>query len=148
MKTYPVYLNGELTFTEKTYPVMNPANGEVFARMSTVERAGVAQALKHAQAAFAAWRQLSGKGRGELLQRIATEVHRRREEISRLITLENGKTLTQSQGEVALAVDHLRWFAEEARRAYGRVIPHQVREKRHLVFRTPIGVVGAISPWN
>ena len=83
-----------------------------------------------------------------MLHKIASELHRRREEIARLITLENGKPLTQSQGEVAMATDHLRWFAEEARRAYGRVIPHQVDEKRHLVLRTPIGVVGAISPWN
>ena len=83
-----------------------------------------------------------------MLQKIATELHRRREEVARLITLENGKPLTQSQGEVAMAEDHLRWFAEEARRAYGRVIPHQVEEKRHLTLKTPIGVVGAISPWN
>src|SRR5207245_2132740 len=64
------------------------------------------------------------------------------------ITLENGKPLAQSEGEVAMSLDHLRWFAEEARRAYGRIIPPQVEGKRHLVFKTPIGVVGAISPWN
>src|SRR2546425_12541988 len=148
MKTYPVYLNGELTVTEKSYVVTNPAKDEPVARMSSVARPVVAQAIQDAQTAFAGWRQLPGKGRGELLYQVANELYRRREEIARLITLENGKPLTQSQGEVAMAVDHLRWFAEEARRAYGRIIPHQVREKRHLVFRTPIGVVGAISPWN
>src|SRR6266850_2367149 len=148
MKTYPVYLNGDLTITEKTFVVKNPATGEGFARMSLVDRSGVTQAIHDAHQAFSGWRHLSGKGRGEMLHSIASEMHRRREEIARLITLENGKPLTQSQGEVAMAGDHLRWFAEEARRAYGRVIPHQVEEKRHLVLRTPIGVVGAISPWN
>ena len=116
MKTYPVYLNGDLTITEKTYVVNNPATGEAFARMSAMDRPRVAQAIADAQAAFLGWRHLPGKGRGELLYKIANELHRRREEVARLITLENGKPLTQSQGEVAMAEDHLRWFAEEARR--------------------------------
>jgi succinate-semialdehyde dehydrogenase / glutarate-semialdehyde dehydrogenase len=87
-------------------------------------------------------------GRGEFLHRLAIEVYRRREELARTITLENGKPLTQSQGEVVLAADHFRWFAEEARRVYGRVLPHQTEEKRHLVIKTPVGVVGAITAWN
>jgi len=148
MKTYPLYLNGELTVTEKSFPVINPAKGEPIANMSAVDRPMVAQAIQQAQTAFAGWRQVPGKGRGEMLYKIAIELQRRREEIARIITLENGKPLTQSQSEVAMAVDHLKWFAEEARRAYGRLIPHQAEEKRHLVIKTPIGVVGAISPWN
>jgi succinate-semialdehyde dehydrogenase/glutarate-semialdehyde dehydrogenase len=148
MKEYPVYLNGELKICEETYPVHNPATGEAFARMSCVGREEVAQAIKDAYAAFQHLRPMTGKGRGELLHNIANELHRRRDEAARLITMENGKPLTQSQGEVAMAVDHLRWFAEEARRAYGRVVPHQVEEKRHLVIKVPVGVVGAISPWN
>ena len=59
------------------------------------------------------------------------------------MTLENGKPLTQSQGEVAMTVDHLGWFAEEARRGYGRIVPNQVEGKRHLVVKTPIGVIGS-----
>jgi len=148
MKTYPVYLNGELSITEKTYEVTNPAKGEVFARMSQVDRAAVTQAVQHAHDAFGTWRNLTGKKRAEWLRQVASEVHRRREEIARVITLENGKPLSQSEGEVAMAVDHLGWFAEEARRAYGRIVPHQVEGKRHLVIKTPIGVVAAISPWN
>ena len=108
MKTYSVYLNGELTITENTYVVTNPANGDNLARMSTVDRPAVAQAIRDAHAAFPGWRQLPGKQRGELLHQAASELHRRREEIARLITLENGKPLTQSQGEVAMSVDHLR----------------------------------------
>src|ERR1051326_6169338 len=148
MKTYPVYLNGETKITDKAFSVINPASGEAFARMSGLERNEVHEAIKDAHSAFASWRQLPGKGRGELLHKVANEVQRRREEIARLITLENGKPLTQSQGEVAMSVDHLRWFAEEARRAYGRIIPQQAEEKRHLAIKTPMGVVAAISPWN
>lgn len=148
MKTYPVYLNGELTITDKTYEVTNPAKGEALAKMSMVDRPAVAQTIQHAHAGFQVWRKLPGKKRGELLRQIAAEVHRRRDEIARVITLENGKPLSQSEGEVAMTVDHLTWFAEEARRAYGRMVPHQVEGKRHLVFKTPMGVVGAISPWN
>lgn len=148
MKTYPVYLNGNWEITEQTLPVVNPANGESFARISTVNRAQVAEAVTAAHAAFQGWRHVTGKGRGEVLEKIARELERRREEIARMITLENGKPIVQSQGEVAMAVDHLRWFAGEARRTYGRIVPPQLDGKRHWVVKSPIGVVAAISPWN
>jgi succinate-semialdehyde dehydrogenase / glutarate-semialdehyde dehydrogenase len=64
------------------------------------------------------------------------------------MTRESGKPLAQSRGEVNGTIDHLRWFAEEARRAYGRIVPHQAPGKRHMVLKVPVGVVGAISPWN
>ncbi|MCW5555328.1 MAG: NAD-dependent succinate-semialdehyde dehydrogenase [Verrucomicrobiae bacterium] len=148
MKTYPVYLNGEWLVTTDSVGVVNPASEDIIGRMSQVERRHVVQALEDAHKAFAGWRQITGRGRGEILERIADEVHRRREELARIITLENGKPIAQSQGEVAMAEDHLRWFAEEARRVYGRVVPPQNESKRHLVIKTPMGVVAAISPWN
>ena len=88
------------------------------------------------------------RDRGVYLSRLADALDGRREELARTITLENGKPLAQSRGEVAMSVDHLRWFAGEAGRAYGRVVPNQVPGKRHLVLRTPVGVVGTIAPWN
>ena len=148
MKTYPLYLNGDLVTTESTITVSNPATGEAFAKVSAIDRARVGQALKDAHAAFKEWRKLTGKARGDFLNKIAAELERRRDEIARLITMENGKPLAQSLGEVGMTLDHLRWFAEEARRGYGRIVPNQVDNKRHLVIKTPIGVVGAISPWN
>ena len=148
MKTYPLYLNGAFQSSDSSLAVTNPANGETFARMCTVPRPAVAEAIRDAHEGFVRWRQVTGKARGEFLAAIAAELHRRRDEIARVITLENGKPLAQSLGEVAMSVDHLIWFAEEARRAYGRTIPHQIEGKRHIVFKTPIGVVGAISPWN
>src|SRR5437763_3023745 len=148
MKTYSAYLNGKLTSTAATYVVTNPANGSPVAQMCTVDRATVGQAIQDAHRAFVSWRKIPAKARGGYLRRISVEVTQRSDESARLITLENGKPLAQSQGEVAMTIDHLGWFAEEARRGYGRIIPNQMEEKRHLVIKTPIGVVGAISPWN
>jgi len=148
MKTYPLYLNGEFVQSEPAWNVINPANGEAFAKISTIDRGRLAQAIADAQAAFAGWRGLTAKARGEYLRRMAAELDRRREEIALLISSENGKPLAQSLGEIGMTVDHLQWFAEEGRRAYGRIIPQQTAGKRNLVLKTPIGVVGAISPWN
>jgi len=148
MKTYPLYLNGEFVASEPAWEVLNPASGEAFAKISTIDRPRLAQAIADAHTAFAGWRQLTAKARGEYLRRMAAELERRRDEVARLISSENGKPLAQSQGEVGMTVDHLQWFAEEGRRAYGRVIPPQAEGKRNLVLKTPIGVVGAISPWN
>src|SRR5690349_18752275 len=132
MKTYPLYLNGEFVVTEKTLSVTNPGTGEAFAKMSAVDQSRVAQAIKDAHAAFAGWRALTAKARGEFLHKIANEIERRRDEIAKTITTEAGKPLAQSQGEVAMTVDHLRWFAEEGRRGYGRIIPHQTDGKRNM----------------
>ncbi|MCX6906010.1 MAG: NAD-dependent succinate-semialdehyde dehydrogenase [Verrucomicrobia bacterium] len=148
MKTYPLYLNGEFVTSEPAWNVTNPASGEAFARISTIDRPRLVQVIADAHAAFVGWRQLTAKARGEFLRRIAAEVEQRRDEIARLLSSENGKPLAQSLGEVAVTVDHLQWFAEEGRRAYGRVIPPQAEGKRNLVIKTPIGVVAAISPWN
>jgi|SRR5579862_3989683 len=148
MKTEPVYLNGTWVVSDESRPVVNPATGDTFARISYVSANDIAGALDTAQKAFGGWKAETGKGRGEYLRRIARRMDARCDDIARMITLENGKPVAQSRGEVAMSIDHLEWFAEEARRPYGRVIPNQVDSKRHLVVKTPIGVVGAISPWN
>jgi succinate-semialdehyde dehydrogenase / glutarate-semialdehyde dehydrogenase len=148
MKTYPLYLNGQFVTTQKTIRVVNPATTEVFAEVCTVDRAAVAQAVKDAHAAFPAWRALTAKARGDFLRKIADELEKRRDEFARVITMENGKPLPQSVGEMNMTVDHLRWFAEEAKRAYGRLIPHQTDGKRNMAIKVPYGVVAAISPWN
>lgn len=148
MNSSPLYLNGQFVTTDRTLPVRNPAIGENIALMSTCGRDCVARALVDAHAAFQTWRNVVGRTRGDFLLKIAAEVERRKDETAKIITLENGKPIAQSAGEVAMTIDHLRWFAEEARRGYGRVIPPQADGKRHLVIKTPLGVVAAISPWN
>ena len=148
MSARPVYLGGQWRSTNSTLRVVNPATGESFAEVCTVQRSEVATAITDAHTAFSAWRKLPGRARGDYLRKIADVMEQRSNDIARTISLENGKPLAQSSGEVAMSVDHLRWFAEEARRVYGRVVPNQVEGKRHLIIKTPIGVVGAISPWN
>ena len=148
MKTYPLYLNGQWVNSDTTIPVIDPGSGEPFAHVATVDWQGIRQALEDAQAALPAWRSLTGMQRGDYLLAIAAEVEKRHEEIATIMTRENGKPLPQSRGEVNGTIDHLRWFAEEARRAYGRVVPQQAPGKRHLVLKSPVGVVGAIAPWN
>ncbi len=148
METKLLYLNGRWVGPEAAIEVVNPSTGEVIGSVATASRRHVAEALADAERAWAAWRGMTGSERGVYLDHIADILKRRAEEIAHTITLENGKPLAQSRGEVAMSIDHLRWFAGEARRAYGRVVPNQVRGKRHMVLRVPIGVASAISPWN
>ena len=148
MQPAPLYLNHQFIICEPFIDVRNPANGELIAHVSTIDRVRVAAAIDDAHAAFAAWRKLTGKARGAYLHKIADELERRLAELAAIITRENGKPLMQSAGEVAMAIDHLRWFAEEARRAYGRIIPPQADGKRNLVIKSPLGVIAAITPWN
>jgi succinate-semialdehyde dehydrogenase/glutarate-semialdehyde dehydrogenase len=148
MENYKLFLNGQWHAGSGALKVVDPATDQAFAEVGTIDRAGARQALEDAQAAFAGWKALTAKARGDYLRAIAGELAARKDTVARLITLENGKPLAQSQGEVAMTIDHLLWFAEEARRAYGRVVPNQADGKRHLVLRQPIGVVGAIAPWN
>jgi len=148
METKSLYLDGRFVSSSEAVTVINPATGEGFARVATIDAPQVRQALADAHAAFPAWRQLTAKARADYLLAVADQLSRRADETAKIVTMENGKPLAQSKGEVALSIDHLRWFAEEGRRAYGRIIPHQAPGKRNLVIKTPLGVVGAIAPWN
>lgn len=148
MSALPLFLGGKWHTSVNSVTVSNPASNEPIASVCTVGRPVVAQAIRDAHAAFPGWRLLTGKERGDRLRAIADQLGQRKEEIARTITRENGKPLAQSLGEVAMSVDHLLWFAEEACRSYGRIVPPQVPGKRHLVVKTPVGVVAAISPWN
>jgi len=148
METKKLYLNGQWTGSDEAITVTNPATEEPIAKVASVGRDVLRRALDDAQRSFEGWRSTPAKARGDYLLAVASEMQRRSEEIARIMTMEAGKPLSQSRGEVAGSIDHLRWFAEECRRAYGRIIPHQVQGKRHLVIKSPVGVVGAISPWN
>lgn len=148
MKPKSIYLNGKWFETPTSVAVRNPATGKVIASVCTVPRSTVAQAISDAHTAFKKWRRFTALERGKILNGVAMEMERRLNEIATIVSLENGKPIDQSQGEVRMSIDHLRWFAEEGRRIYGRNIPPHDRNKRHMVVKTPVGVVGAISPWN
>jgi succinate-semialdehyde dehydrogenase/glutarate-semialdehyde dehydrogenase len=146
--SYGCYLNGKWVRGEGVLKVIDPSNAKPFAEVATLGREQVRDALHAAEAAFPVWRNKTAMERADILLKVAAELARRKSEIARAITMENGKPLAQSEGEVGMSIDHFRWFAEEARRVYGRTIPNQVPGKRHMIVKTPIGVVGAISPWN
>ncbi len=146
--SYRSYLGGKWIKTEDEVKVVDPATAQPFATASKVDLAQLRAALTTAEEALPAWRNMPARDRGILLHKVADELVRRKAEIARIITLENGKPFAQSEGEVGMSEDHLRWFAEEGRRVYGRTIPQNVASKRHMVVKTPIGVVGAIAPWN
>ncbi len=148
MERKRLYIDGKWEDLKDHFTVTDPGNGEKIAEIPSAGRPETKRSLEAAQRAFAAWRALPAIRRGDYLLAVARELMARQKEIARDVTRENGKPLSQSMGEVAVAADHFRWFAEEARRAYGRIIPNQAPGKRHLVLKVPVGVVVAISPWN
>ena len=131
-----------------TIPVINPATGEA---VGTVPRATVAdldRALEAAARGFAAWRKVSVLERSQVLRRAAALLRERSEAVAVLLTTEQGKPLHEARLEIGVGADTLDWFAEEARRAYGRVIPARVEGVQQLVLREPVGPVAAFTPWN
>ena len=148
MKRYTLFLNGKKHDSDTHLTVVDPATNEPFAEVATVNREHVRKAIEDAHASFSQWKALTAKDRGEFLKAIAGEIEKRFDQMAELIARENGKPLAQAKGEVTMSIDHLLWFAEEGRRAYGRFVPHQAEGKRHIVLKQPVGVVGAIAPWN
>jgi len=131
-----------------TYPVFDPANLETIGRASDAGRADAAAAVDAAHRAFPAWSHTAPLERARLLRAVADRLAADRDELAEIITLENGKPLAQALGEVGFAAQFFSWFAEEARRGHGEIVPSNFANKRRLVIRQPIGVVAVISPWN
>lgn len=132
----------------ETLAVTDPASGDL---LGTVPKCGAAEtrrAIEAAQAAFPAWSARTAKDRAQILQRWFRLILDNQEELARLLTLEQGKSLAESRGEIAYGASFIEWFAEEGKRLYGDVIPAQAPDKRILVFKQPIGVAAAITPWN
>ena len=132
----------------KTLDVINPATEETAAQVSYGGREETKRALGAAANALPAWRERNAWGRAEILKKTSAILRERVDEIGKILTTEQGKPLTEAKGEVMHAADEFEWFAEEGKRAYGEVIPHAKNEKRHITLKHPVGVVGAIAPWN
>ncbi len=146
--TRKLFVGGQWVSAEKTFAVVDPGNGETIAEVARGGRELAHTAVESAWHALGQWRGTTGRARGEILSAAASILRRRRDEVARIITRENGKPLGQSYAEVDGSVDHLQWFSEEARRGYGRIVPQQAPGKRHLILKQPVGVVAAIAPWN
>ncbi len=106
------------------------------------------QAIQAAHAAYPAWRAKTANERAVLLRKLAALVTEHQEDLAQILTAEQGKSLTESRGEVAMSAAYVLWFAEEARRVYGDVIPSPWGDRKILVTKEPVGVVAAITPWN
>ncbi|MCC6195074.1 MAG: NAD-dependent succinate-semialdehyde dehydrogenase [Burkholderiales bacterium] len=128
--------------------VLDPATGNVIARLPHATAADLDRALAAAQRAFESWRSVSPMERSRVLRRVGELTRERAKEIGRNITLDQGKPLAEAVGEVTRCADHCDWHAEECRRIYGRVIPPRQPNVRQLVLREPVGVCAAFTPWN
>jgi len=142
------YIGGEWYESAGTYPVLNPATGEVIAQVAKGGASETTRAIVAAECAFPAWRSLTAKERGARVKRWGELMLENRDALAELLTLEQGKPLAEARGEVGYAASFFEWFAEEAKRAYGDVIPSPNPHAKIIVTREPVGVVAAITPWN
>ncbi|CAH2599978.1 Alpha-ketoglutaric semialdehyde dehydrogenase 1 [Rhodovastum atsumiense] len=146
----PLFIDGAWTPARsgKTLTVVNPATGEALGTLAHAGTEDLDQALAAAERGFAVWRKVSAHDRAKVMRKAATLIRERADSIARLMTLEQGKPLAEAKGELLFAGDIIEWFAEEARRTYGRVIPARAEGVTQLVVKEPVGVVAAFTPWN
>ena len=130
------------------FTIRNPATGETLGTVPDLGAAETRRAIDIANAAWPAWRALAAKDRSALLRVWFDLIVENRDDLARLITAEQGKPLAEAAGEVTYGASYIEWFAEEAKRLYGDVIPAPSAGRRYLVIRQPVGVVAAITPWN
>lgn len=131
-----------------TLVVDNPADGSVLANIARSGSAETARMIAAAQRAQAAWAESTGKERSALLRRWYDLIIANADDLAAILTAEQGKPLAEARGEIIYGANYVEWFAEEAKRRYGDVIPEPSRDKRTLAIKQPVGVVAAITPWN
>ena len=132
----------------ETLKVNNPASNEILGTVPKMGATETRRAIEAAERALPAWRELTAKERSQTLRRWYELILENQEDLARLMTLEQGKPLAESRGEIAYAASFIEWFAEEAKRIYGDTIPGHQKDKRIIVIKQPIGVTAAITPWN
>ncbi len=131
-----------------TFDVSDPADGSVIARVTNCTTEDVQRALDQASVAWDGWKDRTGKERAAILRRWFDLMIENRDHLAGLISLEQGKPLREAADEVTYGTAYIEWFAEEAKRVEGHILPGHQRDKRIMVIRQPIGVVAAITPWN
>lgn len=133
---------------QKSFAVLNPATGESIATVPSVSAAQVEQAVLAAETALKTWKLTTSKERSALLRKWFNLIVENQEDLAVILSTEQGKPLTESRGEILYGASFIEWFAEEAKRTYGDVIPHDKHGRRLVVIKQPVGVVAAITPWN
>jgi succinate-semialdehyde dehydrogenase / glutarate-semialdehyde dehydrogenase len=142
------WIGGVERTSETWIPVTNPATGQVLGRVPDLGAEAALDAVAAARGALPGWRGLTAKARSVILRRWYDRVLDARSDLARLLTAEQGKPLAEAEGEIAYAAAFIEWFSEEARRAYGDVIPGHQADRRLLVLKQAVGVVAAVTPWN
>lgn len=142
------FIAGEWRDATTHFAVTNPANGDVLAQVPDLGSEETREAVAAAEAAWPAWRKRPAKERANLLRAWFDAIMDHQEDLARLMTLEQGKPLAESRGEVAYGASFVEFYAEEAKRVAGETLPGHGVDKRILVFREPIGVVATVTPWN
>ena len=145
-----LFINGDWADSASgaVLPVVNPATGKQIGTVSRADRPDLDRALDAADKGFHAWKKISAFERSKIMRKAAELIRSRVEEIAQVITAEQGKPLTEAKAETMAAADIIDWFAEEARRTYGRVIPPRTEGVYQLVVKEPVGPVAGFSPWN
>ena len=153
MSNYPhvqLYIDGHWRegADARKLPVLNPATGEVMGELAYAETADLEEVAEAANRGFDVWRKISAFDRYKIMRKAAQLLRDRVETVAQLMTLEQGKPLAEARMEVMAGADTIDWFAEEGRRAYGRVIPARQMDVYQLVIKEPVGPVAAFTPWN
>ncbi|MGL4859470.1 MAG: aldehyde dehydrogenase family protein, partial [Enterobacteriaceae bacterium] len=144
------FINGQWcdADNQQTYAITNPATGEVIARVSSLGEAETLRAIDCAEQAWPAWRALTARQRSRYLINWYQLILQNQETLAQLLSMEQGKSLTESRGEILYGASFIEWFAEEGNRVYGETIPATSPGQRISTIKQPIGVVAAITPWN
>ena len=149
-KDVQLFIHGQWTasVSGRTLPVINPATEEVIGHIAHANREDLDAALDSVQKGFEIWRNTSAYERAKIMHKAANILRERVTEIAQLMTLEQGKPLPEAKAETLGAADTIDWFAEEARRTYGRLVPARVPGAYQMVIKEPVGPVAAFTPWN
>ena len=139
------WLNGQ---GRKGEDVINPASGKALAHLPHASTADLDEALAAAQKGFKVWKETSAYDRSKIMRKAADLLRERNEHVARVQTQEQGKVFVESRAEVLTSADIIDWYAEEGRRAYGRIVPGRQKGVRQMVLQEPVGVVAAFTPWN
>ncbi|TBN42640.1 NAD-dependent succinate-semialdehyde dehydrogenase [Paracoccus subflavus] len=131
-----------------TFDVVNPARGDIIAKVADMDRKDAARAIEAAAEAMKGWAARTAKDRAQVMRKWFDLMMENQDDLARILTAEMGKPFPEAKGEIAYGASFIEWFGEEAKRVYGETIPGHQPDKRLTVIRQPIGVVGSITPWN
>ncbi|KAH8915876.1 aldehyde dehydrogenase, partial [Atractiella rhizophila] len=144
------YVNGGWITSSSSFPVFDPATSKEIGRAPELGVKETKEAIQHASEAFKTWSKTTAKQRADLIRKMyeLMEGESVKNDLAMICTAENGKTVTDSKGEVSYAASFFDWFAGEALRSYGETIPSSIPSQRNVVIKQPIGVCALICPWN